>query len=52
MYAILFRQNVLRFQLSDIGLIIMHALNEGHIAPYTDFEFQQGKLQTYIAIKS
>ena len=44
-------RNVLRFQLSNIGLIVMHGLNEGHIAPYTDFEFQQGKFQTYIAIE-
>ena len=38
--------------LSNIGLIMMHGLNEGHITTYTDFVFQQGKFQTYIAIKS
>ena len=30
----------------------MHGLNEGHIAPYTDIEFQLTKYQTYIAMKS
>ena len=25
----------------------MHGLNEGHIAPYTDIEFQLTKYQTY-----
>ena len=29
----------------------MHGLNEGHIAPYTDIEFQLTKYQTYIAMK-
>ena len=30
----------------------MHGLNEGHIAPYTDIEFQLTKYQTYIKLKS
>ena len=30
----------------------MHGLNEGHIAPYTDIEFQLTKYQTYIITKS
>ena len=30
----------------------MHRLNEGHIAPYTDIEFQLTKYQTYIILKS
>ena len=30
----------------------MHGLNEGHIAPYTDIEFQLTKDQTYIKMKS
>ena len=30
----------------------MHGLNEGHIAPYTDIEFQLTKYQTYIIMKS
>ena len=30
----------------------MHGLNEGHIAPYTDIEFQLAKYQTYITMKS
>ena len=30
----------------------MHGLNEGHIAPYTDIEFQLTKYQTYIKMKS
>ena len=30
----------------------MHGLNEGHIAPYTDIEFQLTKYQTYITMKS
>ena len=30
----------------------MHGLNEGHIAPYTDIEFQMTKYQTYIKMKS
>ena len=29
----------------------MHGLNEGHIAPYTDIEFQLTKYQTYIKMK-
>ena len=29
----------------------MHGLNEGHIAPYTDIEFQLTKYQTYIVMK-
>ena len=29
----------------------MHGLNEGHIAPYTDIEFQLTKCQTYITMK-
>ena len=40
------------FQVNIIGLIMMHGLKEHHIAPYTDFEFQQGKFQTNIAIES
>ena len=30
----------------------MHGLNEGHIAPYTDTEFQLTENQTYIITKS
>ena len=30
----------------------MQGLNEGHIAPYTDIEFQLTKYQTYITMKS
>ena len=30
----------------------MHGLNEGHIAPCTDIEFQLTKNQTYITMKS
>ena len=30
----------------------MHGLNEGHIAPYTDIEFQLAKYQNYITMKS
>ena len=30
----------------------MHGLNEVHIAPYTDIEFQLAKYQTYILMKS
>ena len=29
----------------------MHGLNEGHITPYTDIEFQLTKYQTYITMK-
>ena len=31
---------------------MVHGLNEGHIAPYTDIEFQMTKYQTYIKMKS
>ena len=31
---------------------MVHGLNEGHIAPYTDIEFQLTKYQTYITMKS
>ena len=37
---------------SNIGFITVHGLNEGHIASYTDIEFQLTKYQTYIKIKS
>ena len=30
----------------------MHGLNEGHIAPYSDTEFQLTEYQTYIIMKS
>ena len=30
----------------------MHGLNEGHIAPCTDIEFQLTKYHTYIIMKS
>ena len=30
----------------------LHGLNEGHIAPDTDIEFQLTKYQTYIIMKS
>ena len=36
---------------SNIGFITAHGLNEGHIAPYTDIEFQLTKYQTYITMK-
>ena len=39
-------------QVSNIGFIIVHGINEGHIAPYTDIEFQLTKYQTYITMKS
>ena len=29
----------------------MHGLNEGHIAPYTDIQFELTKYQTFITIK-
>ena len=37
---------------SNIGFITVHGLNEGHIAPYIDIEFQLTKYQTYITMKS
>ena len=37
---------------SNIEFITVHGLNEGHIAPYTDIEFQLTKYQTYIIMKS
>ena len=37
---------------SNIGFITAHGLNEGHIAPYTDIEFQLTKYQKYITMKS
>ena len=39
-------------EVSNIGFITVHGLNEGHIAPYTDIEFQLTKYQTYIIMKS
>ena len=30
---------------------MVHGLNEGHIEPYTDIEFQLAKYQTYIIMK-
>ena len=36
----------------NIGFITVHGLNEGHIAPYTDTEFQLTEYQTYIIMKS
>ena len=39
-------------QVSNIGFITVHGLNEGHIAPHTDIEFQLTKYQTYITMKS
>ena len=39
-------------EVSNIGFITVHGLNEGHIAPYTDIEFQLTKYQTYITMKS
>ena len=38
-------------QVSNIGFITVHGLNEGHIAPYTDIEFRLTKYQTYIIMK-
>ena len=38
--------------MSNIGFITVHGLNEGHIAPYTDINFQLTKYQTYIIMKS
>ena len=29
---------------------MVHGLNEGHIAPYTDIEFQLAEYQTYIKL--
>ena len=37
--------------ISNIGFITVHGLNEGHIAPYTDIEFQLKKYQTFITMK-
>ena len=37
---------------SNIGFITKHGLSEGHIAPYTDIEFQLMKYQTCIIMKS
>ena len=37
---------------SNIGFITVHGLNEGHVALYTDIEFQLAKYQTYIIMKS
>ena len=31
----------------NVGFIMVHMLNEGYIAPYTDIEFQLRKYQTY-----
>ena len=39
-------------EVSNIGFITVHGHNEGHIAPYTDIEFQLTKYQTYITMKS
>ena len=39
-------------KVSNIGFIMVHGLNEGPIAPYTDIEFQMAKYQTYIIMKS
>ena len=39
-------------QVSNIAFITVHGLNEGHIAPYTDIEFQLTKYQTHIKMKS
>ena len=41
----------LSYKVSNIGFITVHGLNEGHIAPYTDIEFQLTKYQTYITMK-
>ena len=38
-------------KVSNIGFITVHGLNEGHIAPYTDIEFQLTKYQTYTTMK-
>ena len=38
-------------QVSNIGFITVHGLNEGHIAPYTDIELQLTEYQTYIIMK-
>ena len=38
-------------EVSNIGFITVHGLNEGHIAPYTDIEFPLTKYQTYIIMK-
>ena len=39
-------------QVSTIGFIMVHGLNECYIAPYTNIEFQLTKYQTYIVMKS
>ena len=39
-------------QVSNIEFITVHGLNKGHIAPYTDIEFQLTKYQTYVTMKS
>ena len=39
------------WQVSNIGFITVHGLNEGHIAPYTDIEFRLTKYQIYIIMK-
>ena len=38
-------------EVSYIGFITVHGLNEGHIAPYTDIERQLTKYQTYIIMQ-
>ena len=33
-------------KLSNIGFIMVHARNQGHITSYTDIEFQLRKIET------
>ena len=37
---------------SNIWFITVHGLNEGHVVPYIDIEFQLAKYETYIIMKS
>ena len=39
-------------EVSKIGFITVHGLNGGHIAPYTDIEFQMRIYKTYVIMKS
>ena len=39
-------------KLSNLGFVMVHGLNDGHISTYRDIEFPLGKFQTFIVIKS
>ena len=46
------RHCIFPMAVSNIGFITVHGLNEGHVAPYTDIEFELKKYWTYIIMKS